>query len=286
MIKQEKSMREGGNVFIMNNQSKLNTSVQNHLYSGPYKKNPETFQFPIMDTRSSKPIGTTLQPIPEYPKPQPNSNSGLDLRPRPVPGSPTYHHSPKSPLNQLPNSSRGPQSLLAMTQYGPRAIGPEAFIPPLDKLPRYTKSKYNPFKGTNLYMTDNRRSYIDAEQYPQLVKTPVVYSPGSPGNHSPTVIEPVKIPVGRVETVSPVNFFHGQRESTPFTYSPSNNSKMRASASKSQERYNPLDQFNTDLKQGGNSTHRKPVNGMYSPDAGKSDPWNRNAAVRACLVDT
>ena len=290
MAKQEQSMREGGNISVLNNQSKLNTSIQNNLYSEPYKKDPSNFQFPIMDTRSKRPAGPSLEPISESPKPYLNSNQGLGLRPKPVPGNPINDYSTKSPVYQLENSARGPQTVYTMTQNGSRAIGPEAFVPPLDKLSRYSQSKYNPLTGSNLHMADNRKSYIDSVKYPKPTLGPVIQSLGTPGNSATqTIVNPVRIPQagGFLEPAIPVNFFQGQRESTPFSYSPSNNSKRKASASKSQERQNPLDQLNMGGSKPASSTLRKPAKDIYSPDEGKtSAPWNWNAVVRLQLLDS
>lgn len=227
VTKLNQTLKEGGKPQDKN-QSTLNATLHNHHYTGMYLKNPDNFTFPVMNTNRSRSSFPSPLNLPGNQQPKVDPQTGLQPQKKPLELN-TSSRKDAPNVGQIENVPRGPQTIYTVGKYGARAIGPEAFIPPLQQLPRYSKSKYNPFAGNNLYMHQNRQKYIQdfkAEIQNPQAQTQLVQNP-------PTlqVTQPLpspQPPIVVTENSPRINFFTNQETKVPFTYSPSPNSRRRS----------------------------------------------------------
>lgn len=194
-------------------QSMVDTSnLHNHHYTGRFEKDPSTFKFPIMNTGSKE-------------QPRPNPSPFVD----PL-GPNIDNRNPSNATGQLPDTHPGPQTIYTMGRSGPRAIGPSAFIPPLDRLGRFKNSRFNPFEGSKLYNIDERNQYISqvnpasiaVQPNFQVNPQPMIPSHLQPGQPSQI---PLPFPASPSQQPFGINFFTPQNAQAPFAYSPNTDSR-------------------------------------------------------------
>lgn len=236
----EKSAKPGVNDTTKKNQSMIDTSnLHNHHYTGRFEKDPTTFKFPVMDTRYRE-QGNDFNLPPFQPQ-------------RPPADQPKPFVNPDFQQGKIPepfsDSKSGAQTLYTMGRTGPKPVGPSAFIPPLDKLDKYRNSNYNPFQGSLLYMTNERKQYIATKKQQPLIdryhnqnfhQNSLNSQPGYPGYPSPQPSIP-QPPIVSPPKPADINFFTPNTNQGFFNYSPSDKSKKPLSPQQ------PNNQFSNQL---------------------------------------